>query len=145
MLVASQIQQMGYRESFSHVQHPQSTSLVDSLSLKIEYYPATYVDDSVNFKSAYFVGELRRYSGKWEDIKTFYDTKTLEEDIPVIVMPVEVHSNGERIWLDIVSGAVFSPFDADILSAINNDYRFRRILKNMTETDQNLYLVYSVW
>jgi len=144
-LLASQIQQMGYRESFSQLQHPQDTSLVDSLFLKIDYYPATYIDDSINFKSAHFVGELRSYTGDWEDINAFYETKTVEDEAPVVVMPVEVRRNDQQIWLDITSGAVFSPFVADLQSAINDHYRFGGILKKLTETESNLYLVYSVW
>jgi hypothetical protein len=145
MLLASHAQRMEYIESFSQVQHPQNTSMIGSLSLKIEYYPATYVEDSFRFKTAYLVGELRNYSGNWNEIKKFYSSKRLDEIVPIMLMPVEVHRNDQQAWLDIASGSIFSPFEADILSAINNQASFEGILKNLTGTERDLYLVYGVW
>jgi hypothetical protein len=144
-MLASQTKLMEYKKSFSQVQHPQGTSLLDSQAMQVAYYPATYADDSIHFKSAYVVGELRRFTGNWDDIKTFYDGKRLEEDMPVIVIPVELRQHGQQTSLSIANGYVSSPFDYDVLSEMQDDYSFWGIPQSLNETEQNLYLVYSAF
>ncbi len=144
-LLASEIAQRDNREAFARVQHPQGTSLVDSLNMKIEYYPATYADDSIRFKSAYLVGELRRYTGSWDGIQTFYGNEKVKDDIPIMLMPIEFHTIGQRISLDAVDGIVFDPFAYDVLSAVQDHYRFWGAPQSLNEAEKNLYLIYGVW
>ena len=144
-LLASGIAQRDNREAFSRVQHPQGTSLVDSLNMKIEYYPATYAEDAIHFKSAYLVGELRSYAGSWSDVQTFYGNKKVEDDIPLMVIPVEFHTTSQRILLDAVNGTVFDPFVYDFLSAVQDHYRVWGAPQSLNEAEKNLYLIYGVW
>ncbi len=143
--LTSEIDRRDSREAFARVQHPLETSLVDTLNMKIEYYPATYVDDSIHFESAYLVGELRSYAGSWDDIQMFYDDIKVGSDIPIMVMPVEIRMNGQRISLDVANGTAFSPFSYDVLSAIQDHYGFWGMPRSLNEASQNLYLVYGVW
>jgi hypothetical protein len=147
-MLASKRHLLEYEQSFSQVQHPQDTSLVDSLAIIVEYYPATYADDNIEFKHAYLAGEFRRYDGDWSDIAAFYEDKNLENRLTIVknvsAIPVEIN-NGKYIWAATANGYVPTPFAADILSNIQDHYRLRGIPQNLIETGQSLYFVYSIW
>lgn len=42
---------------------------VIAFDLEVNYYPATYVDDSIKFQSAFLVGEIRSYDGDWNALR----------------------------------------------------------------------------
>jgi hypothetical protein len=147
-MLASKLNLLEYKKLFGQVQHPQDTSLVDSLAITVEYYPATYADDNIDFKHAYAAGEFRSYDGDWSDIAAFYEDKNLEGRLPVVnnvsVIPVEINS-GKYIVAATANGYVPSPFAADILSNIQDHYRLWGIPQDLIETGQSLYFVYSIW
>jgi len=147
-MLASKRHLLEYEQSFGHVQHPQNTSLVDSLAITVEYYPATFADDSIHFKHAYVAGEFRRYTGDWSDIAAFYEGKIPEDKLTIVdnvsAIPIEIN-NGKYIWADTANGYVPTPFAADILSHVQDHYRLRGIPQNLIETGQSLYFVYSIW
>ena len=147
-MLASKLNLLEYKKSFGQVQHPQDTSLLDSLAIIVEYYPATYADDNIDFKHAYLAGDFRRYTGDWSNIAAFYEDKNLEDRLTIVknvsAIPVEIN-NGKYIWADTANGYVPTPFAADILSNIQDHYRIRGIPQNLIETGQSLYFVYSTW
>ena len=147
-MLASKLNLLEYEQSFGQVQHPQDTSFVDSLAIIVEYYPATYADDNIDFKHAYLAGEFRRYAGKWSDIAAFYEDKNLEDRLTtmksVSAIPIKIN-NRKSIAADTANGYVPSPFVTDILSNIQEHYRLWGIPQGLNETGQSLYLVYSIW
>ena len=134
-----------YEKIFSQVEHPSGTSLVDHVSLRFSYYPATYADDSIHFKSANLVGELRSYGGNWDEIKDFYGSHTLENGKLIAVIPIEIHKNDEDVWLDIPDWFLSSPGHHDILEGIREQYDFWGWPESLNATAQGLYLVYALW
>ena len=133
-----------YQKDFLQVGHPRGTVLVDSFGQEADYYPATYVDDSVRFKSVYLVGELRRYTGDWHDIQTFYSDKILEADglntLPIIVLPVEIQSDGQKTLLKSVSDFSYSPLGYDILEELQHRYLSKGLPQE--ETEGKFYFIY---
>ena len=62
--IVEQVMLHKYEKVFAETQHPQGTILLDSLRFRFSYYPATYIDESIGFKAAYVIGELRQYAGR---------------------------------------------------------------------------------
>lgn len=147
-MLASKLNLLEYKKSFGQVQHPQDTSLLDSLAIIVEYYPATYADDNIDFKHAYLAGEFRRYTGDWSNIAAFYEAKILKGRLTIVnnvsAIPIEIN-NGKYIWADTANGYVPTPFVDDILSNIQDHYRLWGIPQNLIEMGQSLYFVYSIW
>jgi hypothetical protein len=133
-----------HEHAFLQIEHPEGTTRVDSFGLEIDYYPATYADDSIRFQSAFLVGELRSYNGNWDDLKTFYSAKRMDvgssDRLFVGVLPVEMDMDGEKNWLGFPPDFSYDPFQADILSELQSYYRSRKIPQ--MQIDENLYLVY---
>lgn len=151
-VIAPQVRLARYKQLFGSVQHPRGTSKVDGLALQIEYYPATYADESIRFKSAYFVGELRRYSSDWKSILLFYDTPIQEEEsTPVWINTLPVRFIDGQLSIDTESafasgyGYALDPFTADLLSNIEDHYHSSGLPAIPSGTDQRLYLVYAIW
>ena len=135
-----------YEKAFLQIQHPANTSYIDSLSFNYSYYPATFVDDSIQFKSANLVGEIRSYAGDLEEIKSLYRAQTLEGLAgPITVLPVEVYQGKRKISLNIPDGYSFSPGDYDILEGVEEYKKLLETLKNRQSAGQRLYLVYCLW
>lgn len=132
-----------YEKVFAQAQHPQDTVLLDSLRFRFSYYPATYIDESIGFKAAYVIGELRQYAGTWADVENFYEShKRLPGDRVVIAIPLEIKQGKEYKYLDAVDGFSISPFDAQLLIEIQSKYGS---IETMNGTNGNLYLVYASW
>jgi hypothetical protein len=133
-----------YEHDFLQIEHPEGTTRVHSFGLELDYYPATYVDDSIPFPSAFLVGELRSYRGNWDDLKTFYSDKRFEvgssNPLFIEVLPVEMDMDGEKNWLDFPPDFSYDPFQADILSELQSYCRSKKIPR--IQIDKNLYLVY---
>lgn len=145
VILSSQVRLTEYRKSFSQVQHPPGTSLVDPLAVKHEYYPATYADDSIDFETAYLAGELRSYAGNWDDVRTFYMGKLCGNNKPVAVLPLSIHQEGQQIWLSFAYWYVGDPSEHDTLAGIQEQYEFWGFPKSLYDVGQNLYLVYCLW
>lgn len=131
-----------YEEIFSQVEHPQGTSLVDTISLRFRYYPATYTDDAIDFQAANLVGELRSYRGDWNEIKGFYSNPRSENGRPIAVIPTEIHKKDEQIWLEVAGWHVGDPSNDDIVEGIREQYDFWGWPESLNSTRQGLYLVY---
>jgi hypothetical protein len=133
-----------YENAFLQVEHPQGTTRVDSFGLEADYYPATYVDDSVRFKSVYLVGELRSYRGDWSDIQAFYQDKILERGalkaLSILSVPVELRSEEQKLLLPSANDFSYSPLDYDVLEELQNYYRAQGLPHK--EAEAKFYLVY---
>jgi len=91
--VIAELNSRKHEKAFLRIPRPPNSSQIDSLSLNLSYYPATYADDSTHFRSARLVGELRSYTGNWDNLKLFYNDMLLEDAGQVMVLPMELHSN----------------------------------------------------
>jgi len=136
-----------YEAIFQQLEHPQNTSLVDSFRMKLSYYPATYVDESIQSQCAYLVGEIRTYSGNWDELKAFYIGKILPQedadDIHVGVFPIApVAENGTSPGFDIEQDYAYSPFEVDALSRLEGHYYFWGFPKGLNEGGEDIYAVY---
>jgi hypothetical protein len=141
--MVEQVMLRKYEKVFAEAQHPQDTILIDSLRFKFSYYPATYIDESIGFKAAYVISELRAYTDKWADVEGFYQSHNrLPGDKMMIAIPLEIQQGKERTYLNEVDGFSISPFDAQLLIEIQDKYGS---LKNTNGTERNLYLVYVSW
>jgi hypothetical protein len=133
-----------YKKAFLQVKHAQGTVWVDSFGLGAAYYPATYADDSIHSKSVYLVGELRGYTGDWREIQAFYSGKALKDAgikaLPLLVLPVEIQSHGQKTLLESPSGFHYGPFDSDMLKALQYYYGSKRMPHR--EMEGKFYLVY---
>jgi len=144
--ISWEIASLRYEKAFLQIQHPANTTYIDSLSFDYSYYPATYADDSIRFKSANLVGELRGYAGDLDGIKSFYRNQTLEEEAgPIAVIPVEVYQGKKGISLNVPDGYLFNPGDHDILSGVEEYDNLLEALKSRQAAGQSLYLVYCLW
>lgn len=138
-----------YEKAFLHVEHPANTTRLDSFQFEINHYPATYVDDSVQFQSTFLVGELRSYDGDWASLQTFHAGQQLEVGgsnvLPVSLwtLPLEIHSDRQGSWLEFPSGFSFDPFQADILKELQEPYDPRQIAQTSGAAGNNIYLVYA--
>ena len=136
-----------YQAIFQQLEHPQNTTLVDSFKIKLSYYPATYVDESIQSQSAYLVGEIRMYSDTWNELKVFYTGKILSQqnidNIYVGVFPIAlVAEDGTSPWFDIEQDYSYSPFEVDALSRLEGHYYFWGFPKELGEGGQEVYAVY---
>ena len=135
-----------YRESLLHLSHPEETELLDEFQSKLSYYPATYRDESIKNECAFLVGELRSYSGAWDEIRDFYAGKTVFHDglgeLDVGEFPLQV-VQGASPSFDMDDDYSYSPFDVDILAKFENDYYFWGFPENLKEFGVgNIYAVY---
>lgn len=136
----------GHRKAFSTVQHPAETTPVDSLSLRIQYYPATYIDPAFQYETVYFVGELRGYPGDWKPISEFYDRGS--QPVHIQLLPV-VFDRGQMTidagtGFKSESGYVLDPFTADLLENLERHYRLWGVPEGVENPVQKLYLVYRI-
>ena len=136
-----------YEGTFQHLEHPRDTMLIDDFKFKFSYYPATYRDESIKFKCAYLVGEVRSYFSDWEELKAFYQGKTLAhggiDEIYVGVFPIGLVSENEASpWFELDSDFSYSPFEVDVLARLESHYYFWGFPKGLSEGEKEVYVVY---
>ena len=135
-----------YEETFKQLEHPQNTTLIDAFKFKFSYYPATYWDESIQSQCAYLAGEIRGYSGDWENVEAFYRGKTLTHstgEIHVGVFPIAFVSGNEASpWFDIEDDFSYSPFDVDVLARLESRYYFWGFPKGLSEGEIDVYAVF---
>jgi hypothetical protein len=135
-----------YEKAFLQVKHPEQTTRLDSFGLEVNDYPATYVDDSIQFQSAFLVGEIRSYDGNWEALKTFYSDQALEtskaDRLPVWPVPIQIERGDQGSRLDFPHELSFDPFQAQILQALQDHYSSGRSMQRLGRAEGNIYFVY---
>jgi len=135
-----------YEKAFLQVEHPEHTTRLDSFDLEVNYYPATYVDDSIQFQSSFLVGEIRSYDGNWDALKTFYAYKGLEVNhanlVPVWPVPLQIERSAQQSWLPFPHEFSFDPFQADILQALQEHYSSDKLTQRLGGSEGSLYFVY---
>ena len=135
-----------YEKAFLQVKHPENTTRIDSFSLEVNYYPATYVDDSIHFQAAFLVGEIRSYDGDWSALKTFYANKPLQVSdliiLPVWSLPLRIHRNGQKRGLDFPRDFSFDPFQANILQSLQEYYNPGKMSRHLGRMESSIYFVY---
>ena len=145
-MVLFELQLRKLEKAFLQTEHPENTQRIDSLTVKVNYYPATYVDDSMQFQSAFLVGEIRSYDGNWDALKTFYTNKHLEVGnsklLSVWMVPLQIERNDQRSWLDVPDGFSFDPFQADILQALQEHYSSNKLTQRLGRVERSIYFVY---
>ena len=145
-MVSSELNMRKYENAFLQVKHPENTTHVDSLDLEVNYYPATYVDDSIQFQSAFLVGQIRSYDGDWDALKTSYAGKELEMNganiLPVWAVPLQIEHNDQTIRLDFPHDFSFDPFQADILQALQDHYPSNKLTQRLGGAKRSIYFVY---
>jgi hypothetical protein len=137
-----------YEKTFLQVEHPEHTERMDSLDLEVNYYPATYVDDSIQFQSAFLIGEIRSYDGNWDLLQAFYahkGSKAGEADLlPLWTMPLQIERGDQRSWLDFPDGFFYEPLQADVLQALRAHYPSNTLTQQFGEVEGSLYFVYML-
>jgi hypothetical protein len=132
------------QKAFTRVEHPQNTERLDSLGLEADYYPATSADHSVRFESVYLIGELRSYSGDWQNIQAFYRDQVLENGGPkrlnVVVFPIEIRSESRETLLKFSDDFSYSPFEYDLLDDLKHYYLSRELPQ--IDIGRKFYLIY---
>jgi hypothetical protein len=145
-MLSSELNFRKYERALLQVGHSPGTSLVDSFRLEASFYPATFVDEAIQFKSVYLVGELRRYAGDWYYLENFYNGMVLEDGklgmLRVMILPVEIHAEGQHISFNFASDFAYSPFDSDMLGELQHYYDLRGMPQSLGGMERNLYLVY---
>lgn len=135
-----------YEKAFLQVKHPEHTTRLDSFDLEVNDYPATYVDDSIQFQSAFLVGEIRSYDGNWEELKTFYSDKALETSranrLPVWPMPLQIERGDQGSRLDFPHEFSFDPSQVQILQALQDHYSSDRSMQRLGKAKGDIYFVY---
>ena len=136
-----------YEETFQNLEHPQGTMPIDAFKFKFSYYPATYMDESIKHRCAYLVGEIREYSGEWNELEAFYQGKMLIHDnvdeIHVGLFPIKLVSESEASpWFDIDSTYSYSPFEVDVLARLESHYYFWGFPKGLSEGGKDVYAVF---
>ena len=136
-----------YKEKFQQLEHPQDTMLIDAFKFKFSYYPATYWDESIKHRCAYLVGEVRNYASNWDELRAFYQGKTLangeKEEIHVGIFPIKlVSESGASPWFDLEDDFSYSPFDVDVLARLESHYYFWGFPKGLGEGGKEVYAVY---
>jgi len=136
-----------YQTMFQQLEHSQDTTLADSFKMKFSYYPATYADESIQSQCAYLVGEIRTYSGSWDELQAFYTGKMLSQadaaNIYVGIFPIAlIAENGSSPGFDIEPDYAYSPFEVDALSRLEGYYYFWGFPKGLGESGQEVYAVY---
>lgn len=134
------------QKAFARVEHPQHTERLDSFDLEADYYPATYADHSLRFESVYLIGELRSYSGDWQNIQAFYRDQVLENDrtkiLNVMAVPVEIRNAGQETFLKFPGDFSYSPFESDLLDDLQRYYTSRGLPQ--FDAGRKFYLIYVV-
>ena len=136
-----------YEETFQGLGHPQDTTLIDAFKFKFNYSPATYRDESIQNRCVYLVGEVRSHSSEWDELKAFYDGKTLSHgdtgEIYVGVFPIQfVSEEGASPLLDLDSAFSYSPFEVDVMAKLESHYYFLGFPKGLGESGKEMYVVY---
>ena len=136
-----------YEETFQGLEHPQGTMLIDAFKFKFSYYPATYRDESIRNRCVYLVGEVRDYSGDWNELQAFYQGKTLAHgdmgEIHVGIFPIQfVSEEGAAPSLDMDSSFSYSPFDVDVMAKLESHYYFLGFSKGLGEGGKEMYVIY---
>lgn len=144
--IAERIALRQYGTYFAQVKHPSNTALVDSLSFSFSFYPATYIDENIDFVPVYLVGELRRYTGSWEKVEAFYEQdRQLEDGNYIVTLPLMIDKSEENTWVQVMDGVSYEPTDAAVIEELKYQYGWYGIPKNLNDTEQQVYLVYSMW
>jgi hypothetical protein len=135
-----------YEKAFLQVEHPEHTTRIDAFDLEVNYYPATYVDASIQFQSAFLVGEIRSYDGNWNALKIFYAKKKLEvstsNSLPVWSLPLRIYRNDHRNGLDFPRDFSYDPFQADILQSLQDYYNPKKMSQRLGDAERSVYFVY---
>jgi hypothetical protein len=136
-----------YRETFQQLSHPVETGLLDEFQSKFVYYPATYHDESIKNECVYLVGELRSYTGNWDEIKEFYAGKTVLHDgigeLHVGEFPMLLVQDTATSF-DMDEDYLYGPFAVDILAKLENDYYFWGFPDEFDDFEGKIYAVYIV-
>ena len=144
-IVRTKIDLNTYKNAFARVDHPQSTSLVDSIAIRFSYYPATYADDSIKSQCAYLIGELRTYTQGWNKLEAFYSVSTLELNgnrQHIQILPVGLYGDDAASLLIVeVDDYLYGPFEIDILGELQSHYSMQGVPSDMNKS-YNFYLVY---
>ena len=146
-MFATQVALKKYESSFAQLEHPKNTSSLDSFKFKFSYYPATYLDDSIEWQCACLIGELRSYSSDWDEVEAFYKGKKLGhgniDDIYVGIFPIERDPEGGAYpSFDMNSDFSYSPFNVDVLAKLESHYYFWGFPKGLGENGDPIYAVY---
>lgn len=148
-IYASTMEQIALRKYgtyFAKARHPSGTTLLDRLSFRFSLYPATYVDDNIDFVPVYLVGELRRYTGAWQGVESFYqEDRRLEDGNYIAALPLVVDQSEQNTWLQILDGVHYDPSDAAVIEELKDHYGLHGIPEQLNDTEQKVYLVYSLW
>lgn len=135
-----------YEKAFAQVEHPENTMRLDAFDLEVDYYPATYMDDSILFQSAFLVGEIRSYNGNWDVLRAFYSDQGLEISntnlLPVWTIPLQIEHNAQRSWLGFPQEFSYDPFQADILQVLQDHYSSTNLAQRFGKAQGSIYLVY---
>jgi len=112
-----------YEEAFQRLDHPRETTRMDGFQFKFSYYPATYRDESIRNQCAYLVGDIRSYSGSWDELQAFYQGQRLavgnKDEINVSIFPVALASeSGASPGFDMQDEFSYSPFNVDVLAKL---------------------------
>ena len=136
-----------YRETFLQLEHPGDTAQLDEFQSKFVYYPATYRDESIRNECVYLVGELRSYTGDWDEIEDFYYGKTVFHDksgeLNVGEFPLLLIQDTTTSF-DMDEDYLYGPFAVDILAKLENDYYFWGFPDGFDDFEGNVYAVYIV-
>lgn len=114
-----------YEKTFEHVQHPADSTLIDPVRFSFSYYPATFVDEFVSSKCAYLVGNIRTYTGDWIQLNLFYSNPSPEPEVSkfrINLLPLRLSNNGSSLQLDEIEDYHPSPFDFDVMTALQIHY-----------------------
>lgn len=109
-------------------------------------YPATYVEDSIKFQSAFLVGEIRNYDGDWNALKGSYASKPLEVGdsiiLPVWSLPLRIYRNDQTSGLDFPRTFSLDPCDANVLHSRQEDYNSGKMSQLFDGMKGSIYFVY---
>lgn len=144
--IRDQVMLQQYRTLFAQVRHPINTKLVNPLSLSFSIYPATYIDENIDFVPVYLVGELRKYTGNWSDVESFYEQNRQSQDGQyAVTLPLVIDQSEEDTWLQIMDAAHYEPSDAAVIEELKYHYGWYGIPEELNDTEQKVYLVYRIW
>jgi hypothetical protein len=136
----------GYEATFQHLEQPQNTTLIDAFKFQYTYLPSMDQEGAIQNQCVYLVGQVRNYSNTWDELRAFYQGQTLIhgiDEINVRIIPVNfVSDNGASPSLDTVSTFSYTPFDVDVLAELESHYFFWGFPKGISESGNNLYVVY---
>ena len=136
-----------YEATFQDLDHPHNTGPIDNFKFKFSYYPATNIDETIKFRCAYLVGEIRSNSNDWDGLKTFYTSKILVHDnadeINVGIFPVEFdfQENSSHLFRES-SNYSYHPFEYDVLEKLKSHYSIWGTPKNIITGGKGEYVVY---